>query len=115
MVRKLKRWIIPVALAAAAAMVPGEVRTAPEFALHYGIALFTVGLAALWCWRSARNNYLAYALVFWTLALRGSIANLLETEIPSLQIQGWVLVGVAVLGVIWAVVPGFGRKTSWPV
>lgn len=110
LVRKLKRWTIPLALAAAAAMVPGEVRMAPEFALHYGIALFTVGLAAIWCWRFARNNYLAYALVFWILALRGSIANLLATEIPALQIQGWILVAMALLGAIWTVLPSFARR-----
>jgi hypothetical protein len=105
--RKLKRWTVLLALVASAAMVPDAVRTAPEFALHYGIALFTVSLAAVWCWRFARNNYLAYALVFWILALQGSISQLLGTAIPAMQIQGWVLVAVAAVGVIWAVLPGF--------
>jgi membrane protease YdiL (CAAX protease family) len=107
LVRKLKGWTVPLALLASAAMVPDAVRTAPEFALHYVIALWTVSLAALWCWRFARNNYLAYALVFWILALQGSISNLLGTAIPAMQIQGWVLGAVAAAGVIWVVLPGF--------
>jgi hypothetical protein len=114
LVRKLKRGTVPLALVALAAMVPGATRTAPEFALHYVIALFTVSLAALWCWRFARNNYLAYALVFWILAMQGSISNLLGTAIPAMQIQGWVLVGVAAAGVIWVVLPGFMRGNRIP-
>ncbi len=35
LVRKLKRWTLPVALLALAAMVPDDARTAQEFALHY--------------------------------------------------------------------------------
>jgi membrane protease YdiL (CAAX protease family) len=111
LVRRLKRWTVPLALLASASMVPDAARTAPEFALHYGIALFTVSLAALWCWRFARNNYLAYALVFWILELQGSISNLLGTAIPAMQIQGWVLVAAAAAGAIWVVLPGFMRRT----
>jgi len=43
-------------LVALASTAQDETRTAPEFALHYGIALFTASLAALCCWRFARNN-----------------------------------------------------------
>jgi len=111
LVRKLKRWTVPLALVAVASMVPDEARTAPEFALHYGIALFTVSLAALWCWRFARNNYLAYALVFWILTLQGSISNLLGTAIPAMQIQGWILAAAVVAGATWVVLPGFMRRT----
>jgi hypothetical protein len=111
LVRRLKGWMIPLALVAAAAMVPDEVRTAPEFALHYGIALFTLGFAVGWCWRFARNNYLAYALVFWILALQGSISSLLGTAIPAMQAQGWALVAVAAAGFVWVIWPGFvGRE-----
>jgi membrane protease YdiL (CAAX protease family) len=112
LVRKLKGWTVPVALVALAAMVPDETRTAPEFALHYLIALFTVSLAALWCWRFARNNYLAYALVFWIMDLQGNIANLLGTAIPAMQIQGWVLVAATVAGVTWVVLPGFTKREA---
>jgi membrane protease YdiL (CAAX protease family) len=112
LVRKLRRWTVPLALVALAAMVPDEARTAPEFALYYVIAMFTVSLAALWCWRFARNNYLAYALVFWILALQGSISNLLGTGIPAMQIQGWVLLAVAAAGVIWVALPGFMGRTQ---
>jgi hypothetical protein len=111
LVRKLKRWAVPMALVALVAMVPDEARTAPEFALYYVIALFTAGLAALWCWRFARNNYLAYALVFWILALQGSISNLLGTAIPAMQIQGWILASLAAAGVIWVALPGFMKRT----
>src|SRR6202000_2564189 len=65
----LRRWkprvTMPMALIAVAALVSGEARTASEFALHYGFALLAAGFLALWCWRFARNNYLAYALAFW--------------------------------------------------
>jgi len=111
LVRKLKLWTVPLALVAVAAMVTDEVRTAPEFALHYGIALFTVSLAALWCWRFARNNYLAYALAFWVMELQGNISNLLGTAIPAMQMQGWILVAAAAAGAIWVVLPGFMRRT----
>jgi len=109
--RQLKRWVIPLALVAAVAMVPSDARTVHEFGLYFCIALLTVGVAALWCWRFARDNYLAYALVLWILALTGHISSLLGTAIPAMQIQGWVLVGVAVAGAIWVVLPGFiGRE-----
>jgi len=110
LVRKLKRWAVLVVLLALVAMVPNDARTAPEFALHYGIALLTAAFAALWCWRFARNNYLAYALVFWVMELQESISNLLETAIPAMQIQGWILVAVALLGVVWVVLPAFVRQ-----
>jgi hypothetical protein len=114
LVRKLKLWTVPLALVAAVAMVPDEARTAPEFALHYIIALFTVSLAAGWCWRFARNNYLAYALVFWIMELQGNISNLLGTAIPAMQIQGWILVATAAVGVIWTVLPGF-KSVQQPI
>jgi membrane protease YdiL (CAAX protease family) len=107
LVRKLKLWTVPVVLVALAAMVPNAARTAPEFALYYGIALLIVSFVALWCWRFARNNYLAYALAFWVMELQGSISSLLGTEIPAMQVQGWVLAGIAVAGAVWVVLPGF--------
>jgi hypothetical protein len=111
LVRRLKQWTVPLALVALASMVPDAARTAPEFALHYGIALLTAAFAVLWCWRFARNNYLAYALVFWILALQGSISNLLGTAIPAMQIQGWILASLAAAGVIWVALPGFMKRT----
>jgi len=114
------RWLVPVGLLAVLSLVPGDVRTAPEFALHFGMALMTASFAALWCWRFARNNYLAYALVFWIMELQGNISNLLGTAIPAMQIQGWILVAVAAGGVIWVVLPGFMRRdqvsnaSAWP-
>ena len=29
---------------------------------------------ALWCWRFARNNYLAYALAFWAAGIQSHAA-----------------------------------------
>jgi hypothetical protein len=93
-----------------AALVPDDARTAPEFALHYGVALLTVSFAALWCWRFARNNYLAYALVFWVMEMKGDISSLLETAIPAMRIQGWVLVGLVIAGAIWVALPAVFRR-----
>jgi membrane protease YdiL (CAAX protease family) len=109
LIRKFKLWTVPLALLALAVLAPNQARTAPEFALHYAIALFTGIFAALWCWRFARNNYLAYALVFWIMELHGSVSDLLGTEIPSLQAQGWVLVAVAVAVASWT---AFGARAS---
>ena len=106
----LRRWasrrIFPFAFIALAALVPGDARTAPEFAFHYAVALFTAALLALWCWQFARNNYLAYVLAFWAEGILGAALPLLGTAIPGLQIQGWavIAIGFAVAG--WLVAPG---------
>jgi membrane protease YdiL (CAAX protease family) len=100
---------VPMALLAAATLVPGDVRTAPEFALHYGVALLTVTFLALWCWRFARNNYLAYALAFWAVGILNHSSGLLGTAIPTMQAQGWSVVAAGAIGAIWIVAPGFRR------
>ena len=52
-----------VLLVAAGAVGGALVRTPGELALQYGIALLTGAGALLFCYRFARDNYLAYAVV----------------------------------------------------
>jgi membrane protease YdiL (CAAX protease family) len=110
----LRKWkphvTVPIALIAAVSLVPGDVRTAPEFALHYGFALLTVAFLALWCWRFARNNYLAYALAFWALGILDHASGLLGTSIPAVQVQGWAAIAIGAIGAIWVVAPGFMKR-----
>jgi membrane protease YdiL (CAAX protease family) len=109
----LQRWkpsaTVPMALIAVAALVPGEARTAPEFMLHYGIGLLTAAFLAIWCWRFARNNYLAYALAFWAAGIVNHASGLLGTAIPEMQAQGWAVVAIGAIGAIWVVAPGFRK------
>jgi hypothetical protein len=58
----------------------------------------------------ARGNYLAYALVFWALSLRGPLAELFGTSLPAMQVQGWIIVAVLTAGVVWAVLPAMTGK-----
>ena len=109
--QRLKRqWIIPLAMLASASLVSDDVRTAPEFALHYAMALFSVGLLAIWCWRFARNNYLAYALAFWAVGIESHAGPLLGTAIPAMQAQGWAVVAIGFIVAIWVTAPGFVRR-----
>ncbi len=111
MLRRLKPiWMVSMAPIAVAALVPSDARTAQEFAFHYGLGLFTAALAALWCWRFARNNYLAYGLAFWAVGIQGHAAALLGTEIPAMQAQGWAVVATGALVAIWVVGPAFVGK-----
>jgi hypothetical protein len=107
----LRRWkprvTVAMALIAVASLVPGDARTAPEFALHYGFALLTAALLAIWCWRFARNNYLAYALAFWAVGIMDHATGLLGTAIPAMQWQGWAVIAIGAIGAIWVVAPGF--------
>jgi membrane protease YdiL (CAAX protease family) len=99
------RVTVPMALIALAILVPGDARTAPEFALHYGFALLSGLFVVLWCWRFARNNYLAYVLAFWAMGIESHASGLLGTAIPAMQAQGWAVVATGVIGAIWVVAP----------
>jgi hypothetical protein len=113
MLRYLKpMWIVPLALIAVAAMVPGDARTAQEFGLHFGLALLTAAFALLWCWRFARDNYLAYGLAFWAVGIQSHASGLLETAIPTMQLRGWAVVVIGAIVAIWAVAPAFVGKRS---
>ena len=64
------------ALLALCATIPGQVRTPGEFLLHYAISLAMAAGGIAFCWFFARRNYLAYALVFWLMALRTPMLQL---------------------------------------
>jgi membrane protease YdiL (CAAX protease family) len=104
------RVTVPITLIAVVSLVPGEARTAPEFALHYGFALLTAAFLALWCWRFARNNYLAYALAFWAVGILNHASGLLGTSITAIQAQGWAVIAIGAIGAIWVVAPGFMQR-----
>lgn len=92
------------------AALPGDIRTPGEFLLYYAAAAISGACAVLFCWWIARRNYLAYALVFWALALRAPIAQLLNNGNRALQTQGWALAIVLTLSVVWVVAPALGRR-----
>jgi hypothetical protein len=96
---------------AAAAGLSNAIRTPGELALQYGPALLTVACAAVFCRWFGRKNYLAYALVFFVMALRPGLLELLDAGNAGLQTQGWAVAVVAVLGIAWAVLPAW-RKTA---
>jgi len=115
-VRKLpKAWMaIPLGLVAAFTLVPLEVRTPGEFALHYGLALAAVAGTAVFCLRFARRNYLAYALVLWALSLRGPLGDLFGNPIHMLHVQGWIVAGVLAASVVWMVLPAVAGERGGP-
>jgi hypothetical protein len=117
LVRQLtKPWVRwAAALFALAATLPGEVRTPGEFLLHYTISLAWAVAAIAFCWFFARRNYLAYALVLWLMALRTPMMQLLDTGNAALQLQGWLIAGIMVASVVWAVAPAWlGRGSANP-
>jgi membrane protease YdiL (CAAX protease family) len=92
-------WLLPLI---ALALLPGDIRTAGEFALHYGIAALAVATAWGFCRYFARANYLAYAVVLWFLALRGPLGELYDS--PR-QPHFWILAAILAAGLIWALLP----------
>ena len=109
--RRSAVWRIVLVLAAACALLPLDIHTAGELVLEYGIGLLTAAAAAAFCFFFARGNFLAYALVLWAFALRAPIADLLSTGNASLQAQGWAIVVVFVIGLVWILLPSLGRET----
>ena len=59
---------------------PHARRVPPEYTIS--LAMAAAGLA--FCWFFARRNYLAYALVFWLVALRTPMLQLLDTANAAL-------------------------------
>jgi hypothetical protein len=67
--RAPRRWMtIPLGLLAVFAILPMDIHTPGEFALHYGYGCLALAAGVLFCGRLARDNYLAYALVLWAIA-----------------------------------------------
>jgi membrane protease YdiL (CAAX protease family) len=104
-----KRLAIPVALLAAAALLPSEVRTPGEFAVHYTEALLAIAAVVAFCRWFGRRNWLAYAIVLWLAALRAPLGELLGNGNEGLQTQGWIVAAVLAITVLWAVAPSLGR------
>ena len=102
------RWAaVLAALAAVAAFVPGQVHTAAEFVLHYGILLSTAGAVLLFAAGFARGNTLAYLLAATTLAVGRRGLSLIEQPYGGLRLQGWAVLVLIVLIFGWAVKPVF--------
>jgi membrane protease YdiL (CAAX protease family) len=106
-----KSWMrIPAVFFAAFLLMPSDVRTPGEMALQYLIALTTA--VAAWKFFSvfARQNYLAYAVVLWALALRGPLVELFGNSISAMHGQGWALLATLVATILWMVGPGLLRR-----
>ena len=102
-----QRWMLaPLGLIAAFVVLPLDIRTPGEFALEYGIALMGVAAAAVFCFVFARENYLAYAIVFALTAERGPLAELFGNPAPGLAANGWAVAVVLGALLLWAVLPG---------
>jgi membrane protease YdiL (CAAX protease family) len=103
-----RRWMLaPMGLLLAFALLPTDVRTPGEFALGYAVALLTIAGAAVVCFWFARDNYLAYAVILWVVALRGPLGELYGNTRPlHLGIVTAILLG----GVLWALVPMLSTK-----
>jgi hypothetical protein len=100
---------IAVALVAAAALLPADVRTPGEFLVHYVGALLAIAALVAFCRWFGRRNWLAYGIVLWVAALRGPLGELFGTGNDALQTQGWIVVAVLAATVLWAVAPSL-----WP-
>jgi membrane protease YdiL (CAAX protease family) len=113
-VKKLPKWwmLALLALAALSVNLAADIRTPGEFALQYAITAIWAGCAILFCLLFARRNYLAYALVFWAMALRPALAELFGNGNPALDRQGWIVAGVFVVSVVWAVAPALRRRVN---
>jgi membrane protease YdiL (CAAX protease family) len=105
-----KRWMqVLLFLAALCASLSLEIRTLGEFALEYAVALVWGACAVLFCFRFARDNYLAYAVALWVMVLRSPLLELFGNPNPSLHMQGWLVAVVLVATLLWVLVPGLGR------
>lgn len=111
LVGMLRKWWMLAALMAMAAVaaLSNEIRTPAELALQYGPALLMVACAAVFCRWFGRKNFLAYALVFFVMALRSALLELFSSGNAGLRMQGWMVAAVAVLGIAWAVLPAWRK------
>ena len=98
-------WTIPLAILAAAGLVPSEAHTPGEFALHYTLVLATTGALLLFAGVFGRRNALAYLLAALTLKLGSRALGLLEQPNDYLHLQGWLVLVVLGVILVWAVRP----------
>jgi len=100
------RWIVaPLALVALLAAVSPEAHTPGELALQYGTLLLTASGVFAFCLWFGRRNYLAYALVFWVLSLRGSMEELFGNDLAGAHAQGWIVAAALAFTMIWVLLP----------
>jgi hypothetical protein len=103
-----RRWMtVPAVMLALVALVSGDVHTAGEFALEYGMALSMAAAAIAFCWFFGRKNYLAYALVLWLGSLVGPLAELMGT---ARRVNAWAIIVVMAVSLIWAAAPALRRR-----
>jgi hypothetical protein len=100
------------ALLALCAALQG-VHTPGEFFLQYAVSLATAAGGIVFCWFFARRNYLAYAFFMLLTALRAPMMELIGTGDSALVIQGWLIAGIMVAALAWAVAPAvLGRRPA---
>lgn len=106
-----RRWLIAlVALFVIAARVSGQVHTAGEFGLQYALSVLAAAVLYLYAVSFARTNYLAYALALWSWAVASRALEFLGQPAHELQRQGWLLVALLLVSVVWAVAPSFSAR-----
>lgn len=98
-------WLLPAALPATLALVSPDARTPAELAVSYIPILYSAVFALIFCRWFGRRNYLAYALVLWTAGVYAPLADLLGNPNSRYQVQGWIVVAMALAPVIWLVLP----------
>ena len=106
--------LAPLVLMLAFVAVSDDVRTPAEFALSYGTALAGFEITLAFCIWFARRNYLAYVLVFALGSLYLAAAELFHSGNPALAMQGWMVVGAAILVLAWATGPALFQRDSCP-
>jgi hypothetical protein len=113
-VRKLPQpWMLPLLLLlAVCASISDEVRTLSEFGLAYGVEFVRLASALAFCLWFARNNYLAYLLLFLLNGLYPAMAELFLSGNQALQMQSWAVATLLAAGVACSVLPGLRRKTT---
>jgi membrane protease YdiL (CAAX protease family) len=108
-----QRWAVVIGvMLALIATVSTDAHTIGEFALEYGMAVSMAATVLLFCWFFGRRNYLAYALVLWLASLASPLAELMATGNGAMQAQGWIIVLVAVISVVWAAGPAVWRRKA---
>ena len=106
LIRRWRRYWPAFAMLLVFAALPEEVRTPGELALSYAAGLLTAAAAALFCFRIARGNPLAYALALWTLALRGPLTELFSSPAHGFAAQGAIVALVLAASLVFVAAPG---------
>ena len=108
LVERLNHWpgaAILAGLVASAGLVPGTIHTPGEFLLYFVVRLIYLAAAVVFVKYLVRQNYLAYLLVAWTLALLDKGADLLAQPASPLRFQGAILISLLLLTLAWVIAP----------